>query len=294
VTVRVRFLGEVWDVTLKTPDTEVAIDLIGEPARAPLFNREVPEDPRSVAYLGVLNGTAAVRTGFTDSGDLGVGAKWKWDNKGGKAGPAPKDDPDNGLPNRWSKAVPGTPQAKDLAASAAEMARRVAAGGGPYEVDFYATVQNAKEAMTRRVLAAWMLAGVDGVSSLVEALEMEPAPVRDAAARALQHWCAQAPGREGTLAAVLAEKAMYTDPQRALVTALVRGPERPPAEETITKLFELLRDSKPAVRELARTQLAKLDPAGAKEAAYDALSDRRAFQAQAWERSYRRRIKAKE
>ena len=294
VTVRVRFLGEVWDVTLKTPDTEVAVDLIGEPARAPLFNREVPEDPRFLAYLGVITGVASVRSGFSDSGDLGAGAKWKWDSKGERAGPAPKDDPDNGPADRWSKAVPATPQAKDMAAAVDEMARRVGVGAGPFDIDFNATLDDPKEAMSRRVLSAWLLVGVDGLPFLIDALESDAAPVRDAAARALQHWVAQAPAREATFAAALADKAMYTDDQRDLVAALVRGPERPPAEGTVTKLFELLRDSKPAVRELARMQLATLDPVGAKEAGYDALSDRRAFQAQAWERSFRKRAKAKE
>jgi hypothetical protein len=78
------------------------------------------------------------------------------------------------------------------------------------------------------------------------------------------------------------------------VTALVGAPTKPPAEDTAAKLFELLRDSKLAVRELARMQLAKLDPVGAKESKYDALGENRALQARAWEQSYKRRTKGKE
>jgi hypothetical protein len=295
VTVRVRFFDEVWDVTLLTPDTEIGIDLIGEPARAPLFNRDVPEDPRFLVYLGVVDGTASVRSGFQASGELGVGSKWKWDSKGGRPAPAPKDDPDEGgVPNRWAKGVPNTPAAKDMAAGAAEMARRVGAAAGPFDVDFDATLKDPREALGRRVLSAWMLAGVDSLAYLIDALEADAPAVRDAAARALQHWCAGAPGREAAFAQVLSGKAAYTDPQRAFTTALVRAPERPPGEDTVAKLFELLRDTKLAIRELARMQLTKLDPAGAKEAGYDATNDRRAFQAQAWERSYRKRMKGKE
>jgi hypothetical protein len=135
---------------------------------------------------------------------------------------------------------------------------------------------------------------VDSLSYLIDALEADAPAVRDAAAKALQHWCAEAPGREAAFAQVLSGKAAYTDVQRAFVVALVRAPERPPTEETVTKLFESLRDTKLTVRELARMQLAKLDPVGAKEAGYDATNDRRAFQAQAWERSYRKRMKGKE
>jgi hypothetical protein len=295
VTVRVRFLEEAWDITLNTPDTEVGIDLIGEPALAPLFKRDVPEAPRFLAYLGVIEGSASVRSGFQTSGELRPGAKWKWDSKAGKAGPAAKDDPDDtGVPNRWTKAVPNTPHAKDVAAQVAEMTRRVTMSAGPFDVDFDAVVKDSREAANRRALAAWMLAGVDGVSFLIDDLEVDNAVVRDAVARALQHWCAADPGREALFVRVLGDKAAFNDTQRAFLLALVRGPERPVTEETVTKLFELLRDSKPAVRELARMQLARLDPVGAKESAYDTLSDRRAFQAQAWERALRKRMKAKE
>jgi hypothetical protein len=134
-----------------------------------------------------------------------------------------------------------------------------------------------------------MLAGLDSLAYLTDALESDASAVRDAAAKALVHWCAGAPGREAAFAEVLAGKATYTDVQRTLVTALVRAPTRPPAEDTPAKLFELLRDSKLAVRELARLQLAKLDPVGAKESKYDALGENRALQARAWEQAYKKR-----
>jgi hypothetical protein len=139
-----------------------------------------------------------------------------------------------------------------------------------------------------------MLAGLDSLAYLTDALEADTPAVRDAAARALVHWCAGAPGRAAAFAEVLAGKATYTEAQRALVTALVGAPTKPPAEDTAAKLFELLRDSKLAVRELARLQLAKLDPVGAKESKYDALGENRALQARAWEQSYKRRTKGKE
>lgn len=293
--VRVRFLEEVWDVTLRTPQTEVAIDLIGEPARGPLFDRAVPEAPRYVAYLGVIQGSAALRVGFQESGELPAGARWKWDSKGGRPGPAPKDDPDvPDVANWWSRAVPNTPAAKDMAAAAAEMARRVGTSAGPFAVDFDATLKDPQEALSRRVLSAWMLAAVDGIEYLIDALEVENATVRAAAAEALRYWVAQAPSHEPRLVELLADKAAYSDAERSLLVALVRAPQRPPTAETVTRLFELLRESKLAVRELARMQLARLDPAGARESGYDAASDRRALQAQAWERSLQRRAKAKE
>ena len=88
---------------------------------------------------------------------------------------------------------------------------------------------------------------------------------------------------------MLATKSAFTDAQRAFVMALVHSPDKPADDKTVDRLFELLRSEKLAVRELSRMQLAKLDPAGAKESAYDAQSDRHTLQAQAWERTFKKR-----
>jgi hypothetical protein len=287
--VRVRFLEEVWDVTLADGDTEVAIDYVGEPAKGPLFDGEVAESPRFLVYLGVIQGTARVRSGFQNSGDLAVGAKWKWDSKAGRPGSAPKEDKDEvGVANRWSKFPPATPAVKDVVAAVSELARRVGNGQGPFDVDFDATIKEPREAIARRALSVWMLAAVDSLGYLIDALEADAAAVRDAAAKAIRHWCAEEPAREAEFAAVLATKAAFNDSQRALVTTLLHGSDRP-SGETVDKLFELLRNEKLAVRELARLQLAKLDPAGARESRYDAGSDQRAAQAGAWERAWKKR-----
>jgi hypothetical protein len=292
VVVRVRFGEEVWDVTLANGQTEVAIDLIGEPARTGLFDRDLPEAPRLLAYLGVIEGSATVRIGsFQSSGELTAGTRYKWDSKGGRAGAAPKDDPDEGgVASRWRKDVPGTPAAKDMAAAVTEMARRISIGQGPFDVDFDATIKDSRESTSRRALAAWMLAAVDSLSYLIDALEADAAAVRDAATRALQHWCAQEAGREEAFAQVLAMKAMFNEAQRAVVVDLIHAPERPVAEKTVDRLFELLTNDKLAVRELARMQLARLDPPGARESNYDAGSERRGTQAGVWQKSWKKRV----
>lgn len=289
IIVRVRFRDEAWDVTLGTRDTEVGIDLIGEPARG-VFDRDLVETPRALAYLGVVTGLASVRAGFVRSGDLGAGARWKWDSKGGRPGPAPKADPDEaGVPNRWVKVPPNTPAGKETAAAVTEMARRIGVGAGPFEPDFAATLKDPTESISRRVLATWMLAAVDGLAYLVDALEVDAPVVRDAAAKALQHWVAQDPSRANALNQVLAMKATLTDVQRARIAAFVRLPVPPVPADGMDQLFELLGADRLAIRELVRLQLARLDPAGAKESRYDAGSDQRGAQAQAWKDSWKRR-----
>jgi hypothetical protein len=89
-------------------------------------------------------------------------------------------------------------------------------------------------------------------------------------------------------------KVAFTDNQRDFVVALLRSPDQPIGAETVDTLFELLGHEKLAVRELARMQLAKVDPAGAKESSYDAASERRAAQATTWKNSWKKRMKGKE
>jgi hypothetical protein len=292
VVVRVRFHDEIWDITLHTADTEIGIDLIGEPARGPLLDRDLPETPRALAYVGVLQGVASMRIGFQYSGELLGGAKWKWDSKAGRPAPAAKDDRDEmGIANRWSKAVPATPAAKDMAAAVAEMARRVGISQGPFDLEFDATIKETREAAGRRVLSVWMLGAVDSLGYLIDALESDDAIVRDAAAKTIQHWVAQEGSREATFTQAIGVKAAFTDNQRALVVALIRGPDLPVPAETAETLFEFLSHEKLAVRELARMQLAKLDPIGQRESNYDAASERRSAQATLWKNSLRKRMK---
>ena len=171
------------------------------------------------------------------------------------------------------------------------MARRISIGQGPFDIDFDATIKDPREAVGRRVLSAWMLAAVDSLGYLIDALEADSAPARDAAARALQHWIVQDPGRDARLVEALGSKALFTDSQRTLLIGLVRAT---PVVESADKLFELLRHDRLAVRELARMHLARLDPAGAKESRYDAAADQRAMQAATWERVWKKRMKGKE
>jgi hypothetical protein len=98
---------------------------------------------------------------------------------------------------------------------------------------------------------------------------------------------AEDPDREGQFVEVLAGKAAYSDPQRATLRALLGAPDRP--AEAADRLFELLGHDKLAIRELARLQLARLDPVGARESGYDAASERRGAQAATWKASWRKR-----
>lgn len=282
--VRVRFQSEVWDVTLKTRDSQVGIDLYSEPASG-IFGVEFPEAPRVIAYLGAKAGAAEVRAGFTTM-PLAEGELIKWDSKGGRPGPAPKDDFDSPLlGDRWRRELP--PAAKDPAAAVAEWARRLAMSQGPFEVDFHLTVQDNADKPLVRSLAAWNLAAVDSVSYLIDALELDQAAtVRDAAGRALKQWVASGAGRDEELTRVLGMKMAFGDMQRLDLAALARGT---PTVNDLDRLFEALKSDRLAVRELARINLSKVDPVGARDSKYEAGSTNRNSQASAWQQSWKRR-----
>ncbi|HVK15011.1 MAG TPA: hypothetical protein VM597_40100 [Gemmataceae bacterium] len=287
-TVRLRIRDEVWDVILADGRAEVAIDVVAQPAPGSLSGAGFQESPRTLVYLGVLGGTASVRAGFTNLNNLPTGAKVKWDSKAGRPALAPMDDKDDVAGDRWRRDPAATPAAKEGAAAVADLAKMVAMSEGPFDVLFDAIVKDQADRPARRTLAAWMLGAVDGVSYLIDALEANAAPVRDAAARALVHWAAQAPEREAELTRVLETKMAIGESQRPTVVALVRSAIGPGADTET--LFLLLRSERLSLRELARLQLAQIDPVGARESRYDAAADARDTQAQAWQRSWAKRI----
>lgn len=292
VKIRVRVLDEIWNVTLADAAAEVAIDRIGEPAKGPVFQPVVLESPRALVYLGVVKGEAAVQVGLSNSGPLPAGTKYKWDSKGGRAGVAPESDPDEAaLSDRWSARIPNTPAAKDVEKAVLLWAGRAAARGA-FDGDFDRAMRDPAAPVSHRALAASLLQATDDIPALLGGLELASSPVRDAVCRAARHWCAQAPAREKAFAVFLAEsKALpLTDDQRVLAQALLRSRDDT-APATVDQLFTLLKHERLAVRELARFQLAQLDPPTAEEAGYDANAEpsRRADQIVKWQASFRKK-----
>ena len=158
---------------------------------------------------------------------------------------------------------------------------------GPFDVVFDAVVKDPAERPARRVLAAWMLGAVDGLSYLIDALEAASAPVRDAAAKALVLWVAQSPEREVEFARVLETKMAVPEATRPIFLSLVRSTIAPGPD--VDSLFLLLRSERLPLRELARLQLTQIDPVGARESRYDAAAEGRDLQVQAWQRSWAKR-----
>lgn len=291
IKIRLRVLEEIWNITLDDASTEIAVDRLGEPAKSPIFDPVILESPRTMIYLGVIKGGASVQVGLGNSGPLKAGDKFKWDSKGGRAAVAPANDPDEAaLTDRWSTRIPNTPAAKDLDQALGEWVRRATVVKGSLDGDFEKAMRDSKEPISHRALAGMYLQSTDNIAGLLDGIESDSSPVRDAVVRAARHWCAQSPEREKAFAVLLAEKKMFADDQRALIMALLRSREDS-AVSTVEQLFRLLRHERLAIRELARFQLAQIDPMSAEDAGYEAAADpsRRADQIARWRSKFMRK-----
>lgn len=285
VKIRVRFLEEVWNVTLADAKTEIAFDRWGESSKGTIFDAVVLESPRTLVYMGVLSGEATVQVGLTNSGALPSGTRYKWDSKGGRAAIAPMNDPDEALlADRWATRTPSTPAAKEVELAVTEWTTRISQINGSIDLEMEKAVRDSKFSTGQRILAARYLQSTDNVYGLLDAAELESGPVRDAVVRALRHWCSQAPDREKAFGALLIERKNYTDEQRPLIQALLRS-RVDTAPRTVEQLFTLLRHERLIIRELARMQLAQIDPTSAEEAGYEAAAEpsRRMDQIMKWQ-----------
>ncbi len=90
VKVRLRFGREIWDVTLKEPDTEIGVDLLKGYTGAE--NYRDGEAPLQNVYLFIFSGRASIKFDSHAYGDLPARTSILWDNKGtGAAEPRPTD-----------------------------------------------------------------------------------------------------------------------------------------------------------------------------------------------------------
>ena len=298
--VRLRMNREIWDLTLADATTEVAIDLIGEPAKVALFEAVAAERPRAIVYLQVLRGNANLRYLETVADDLTAGARYKWDSKAGKPGPAPKADPDEPalLVDRWSREDRKTPGATVARQAATELLAVI----GKVEDDLRNIVVNLKNEMNDRMAslpsrsqAAWMLQAIDGPKSLLGVIGAEtssaPKELRDTIVRALQHWAAVSDDRQPDLNVAIRENPAFDRMHLADLEAMLLGRADAADEKAVTKLFTLLGSEKLAIRETARLSLTLLNEPLATRIAYDAgaAAGARNTKARAWQTDWGRK-----
>src|SRR5262249_1477559 len=122
--IRLRFLQEIWDLTLTEPDTEVGVELVKR--YVPQIDYQSGEEPLAQAFLTVQRGKATLKeTNYHEYPPLEAPpgpALIGWDNKNrGINGPIRLEKP---IP-AWGKAPPALEQAKEMETALTELSRRM-------------------------------------------------------------------------------------------------------------------------------------------------------------------------
>jgi hypothetical protein len=199
IKVRLRFAGEVWDLTLGEPDTEIGVDLFQ--VYTSDVNYRDGEAPLQQVYLYLLSGRAGVKIDYHEYGNLPAPAFIYWDNKG-KGASEPKAIARQAMPSVlavWSKTPPvgATPQEKEPIALMREaldklsqvMTEKKAPEGALLEA------RQAVDSPMTRLLAVYSLGAIDAVDKVLDVLGTDAAethaPDRNAAVFTLRRWLAR-------------------------------------------------------------------------------------------------------
>jgi hypothetical protein len=294
--VRVRFVKEVWDVTLKERDAEVVFELV-RTCPADVNYRE-GEEPRADMTLYVLKGKAELQYDpFHNVADLAGppgAALMTWDNKGWETkGPHQVVKPLAVLERNG-------PHNKDAAKAMLAALDPVAGRLTGKEAVRAALVEGARTAKqpAERDLCVYGLGAVDAVPDLFDVLageDPQDAARREAAVLVLRRWVTRGPETSDILYAPkkadrpadgVLLKQNYKPADAELIVALLHDFSEADRKRAATyeALVGHLTHPKMAVRELAYFHLRRLT-SGAKELPpYDAAwpADKRETAAKGW------------
>jgi hypothetical protein len=261
--VQLRFLNQVWQLTLPELGAEACAELWLLPAGT--------AGAAPVSCLGLFTkGKAQLRAGGKPL-DLADRSRVAWVN-GPQA--APEVDVLKELPDWWSKAPDrNKPEVADALLTLKDWAALLQ--GSNEVMDTILTRVRESKDSTLRVVGLLFLAALDGVPYLVSFLEDRNHPeVRGTARHAVQAWLTRRPGNVAELQGLL-EKQGYTPTKAALACKLMRPL---PAEElgraaTYQELIGYLDHENLLVRDLAFWHLANLVPEGPRKIPYDPVGD---------------------
>jgi pSer/pThr/pTyr-binding forkhead associated (FHA) protein len=283
--VRVNFLREHWDVTLKGPDSRVVAELITRLAGT----------PDDVRLLGLFSqGDVAVKT-RTKEYNFAMPARLAWLSS------SPDEIFEERLrevPSWWAKPVELTPEVKETLLFLRDWAEGRFHAAKPDADVTYAILEGARDATKdpkERELGLWFLSALDAPVTLVEFLsdpDQVSASIRTAAMMGLQDWLRRNGPLRNVLVRQLQQRFSYPT---AVAGQLVRLAATIPEEErekpgTYQELIELLDHDNQVLRHLAFWQLYQglrdRRPAGADKIPYDPLADKKDRQAavKAWQK----------
>jgi hypothetical protein len=273
VTVRLRFGkdgSEVWDLTLQTPGTKIAVDLLKHYGRD--SNYLDGEDPRMELYLIVLRGKATLKVRYDTFANIEPAPRpcfFRWGNYRGEV-LGPDLFPADEMPI-WSEAPPGkaeNPGADEMVIALKELSKRMLS---KEKAEFYLTESlNAEPTLPAgRRLAIYSMCGLDDVRHMMDALgdnNEQHVLEREAAIFALRRWI----GRDAkqtrllydpaTKTGKLLEDRQYRAKEAETLSILLHdfNDEARQSKETYELLATYLHSDKVAIAELAYWHLKRM------------------------------------
>jgi hypothetical protein len=283
--VRVRFQGEVWDVSLVEPGSEVGLTLFSRQVQ-PYGTGQALEGPDASLHLFVLKGRASVNVSrFVEHENLTPGAVpvvLFWDNKNkGVQGPTPARDPES----QAMLAVFSKPQLADVPQDvkkriedtyvALDEVSKKLSGTTPVETALVQILQpGGATRQLNGVLAVRCLGALDAVPDLINTLndeQMSPL-LRIEAIYTLRHWVGRNDGQDAKLydpdkqSGYLTAGKKFRPTEASIVMELLHpfGQQQLADPDTWAYLIDKLKNDRLAIRELAYFHLARLVPDGRK------------------------------
>jgi hypothetical protein len=269
--VRVRFVDQVWDVTLADEQSEVMVEAVRLFAGEPFVRDGKTESPKTNVTLVVIQGKASVTV---DSKEFALQAP---------PGPAELRWPETGkpievdtAPAAWgktlTKSLPRDRQ-QDIEAAQKKLVQRVGEKNKSIELAVAEVAQDEPgkpPSRAARVLATVCRGTLGQLTPVLDDVtELQFPDVRQAAAAALAAFAARQPGNDQKLYGEL--KKAYGDRADQAMWLLHGFSETQLSDPVMyERLIDLLRSDQPAVRELAAWRLRQIDPEGASQIRFNA------------------------
>jgi hypothetical protein len=265
--VRLRFLNEIWDLTLQDKATEVGVELIG--ICRPYTKEPGGGEPDIHVRLYMLRGQADLKIRYKEYG-LKAPCVFDWVNVFGVMEDSPKAL--ETAPDWWThKAPPQTPEAKVMEQALKALNNRLLAKD---TIDVFLAEALRDREIGNRVLALRCLGAMSDMPYLLDALANEKyLDVRVVAIEELRHLLGLGTKNEEKLTQVLKQK-NYSNAQAQTILQLLHGfsPQQWGDATTRATVVEYLNHDKLAIRQLTHALLMALVPGGDK-IRYDPAGD---------------------